>query len=124
MTATTRAAAPAMLYVAAILNHYADTLAKHKVYGVQGVVDYITADGYGYRYDEDNPLPVLSSRIGRIGCRLAGVTRTGRRTFETRSVPEAQGRDGDLLMDIANSIHLVMIGLDPVGCVELEVARP
>jgi hypothetical protein len=125
MTATaTRAAAPAMLYIGAILSHYADTLAEHKVYGIPGIIDYITADGYGYRYDENNPLSGLAARIGRTGSRLAGVRRINHRTIETREVSEERGRAGDLLMDIANSIHLVMTGLDAVGRVEKEVPRP
>jgi hypothetical protein len=114
-TTATRTAAPAMVCIAAVLREHEALLAKYGVHGVAGVLAYITADGYGYRYDEDNPLPLLARRIGRIGSRIAGVRRVNRRTVETHEVGEARMRDGILLQDIANTIDSLLTGGGVVG---------
>lgn len=113
----TRAAAPAMIRVAAVLREHEDFLMANKIFGIAGIVDYITADGYGYRYDADNPLPGLAARTGRTGSRLAGVRRVNRYTKDIREVCESRMRDGLLLQDIANSIDSLMTGGEPVGSI-------
>jgi hypothetical protein len=114
-TTATRAVAPAMARIAAVLREHEALLAKYGVHGIAGIVDYITADGYGYRYDADNPLPALAVRIGRIGSHVAGVRRVNRRTVQTCEVSEARMRDGMLLQDIANSIDSLLTDGEPVG---------
>lgn len=114
MTAT-RAASATMTRIADVLTEHEELLARYGVFGVAGIVAYITADGYGYRYDEDNPLPLLARRIGRIGSRLAGVRRVNRRTVETRDVSETRMRDGILLQDIANTVDSLLVGGGVVG---------
>lgn len=116
MTATTcRAASVTMTRIADVLAEHEELLAKYGVFGIAGVIAYITADGYGYRYDEDSPLPLLARRIGRIGSRVAGVRRVNRRTVETRDVSENRMRDGILLQDIANTLDSLLTGGGVVG---------
>lgn len=107
--------APAMIRIAAVLRDHEALLARYGAFGVAGVVAYITADGYGHRYDADNPLPSLAARIGRIGSRVAGVRRVNSRTVETREVGEDRMRDGILLQDIANTIDSLLVGGGVVG---------
>lgn len=111
----TRAAAPAMTRIVSVLRDHEELLAKYGVHGLAGVIAYITADGYGHRYDEDNPLPLLARRIGRIGSRVAGVRRVNRRAVETYEVSEGRMRDGILLQDIANTIDSLLAGGGIVG---------
>lgn len=118
MTATvTRETAPHMIRIAAVLREHEDFLMANKVYGIAGIVDYITRDGYGHRYDADNPLPILAVRIGRIGSRVAGVRRINRYTKDVRAVSEDRVREGNLLLDIANTIDSLLTGGEPVGAV-------
>lgn len=120
MNATaTRAAAPAMIRIAAVLREHEDFLMANKVFGIAGIVDYITRDGYGHRYDVDNPLPTLAVRIGRTGSRVAGVRRVNSYTKDVRAVSEDRMREGNLLLDIANSIDSLMTGGEPVGAVRV-----
>jgi hypothetical protein len=116
MNATaTRAASSTMIRIAAVLREHEALLAKYGVHGIVGVIAYITADGYGRRYDADSPLPALAVRIGRIGSHVAGVRRVNRRIVQTHEVSEARMRDGMLLQDIANTLDSLRMGGGPVG---------
>jgi hypothetical protein len=113
----TRETAPSMIRIAAVLTDHADFLTENKIFGIVGIVDYITAPGYGHRYDADSPLPALAARIGRTGSRTAGARRLDRRTVTIREVSEDRMRTGNLLLDISNSITSLMTGGEPVGAV-------
>jgi hypothetical protein len=113
----TRETAPHMIRIAAVLREHEELLAEHKIFGIAGIVDYITRDGYGHRYDADNPLPGLAVRIGRTGSRVAGIYRRNRRVTDVYEVGVERDRVGNLLMDIANSIDSLLTGGEPVGAV-------
>lgn len=108
---------PTMIRIADILTEHADFLAEHKIFGIPGIIGYITAPGYGHRYDADSPLPTLVGRIGRTGSRLGGIRRVNRNTRTMHSVSEDRSRSANLLMDIANSIDSLLTGGEPVGAV-------
>lgn len=112
-----RETAAHMIRIAAALREHEAFLTEHKIFGIAGIVDYITTPGYGHRYDADNPLPGLAARVGRTGSRLAGVRRVNRYTKDIREVCESRMRDGLLLQDIANSIDSLMTGGEPVGAI-------
>lgn len=116
MNATaTRETATVMIRIAAVLREHEDFLMANKIFGIAGIIDYITRDGYGHRYDADNPLPTLAVRIGRTGSRVAGVRRVNRYTKDVRAVSEDRVRDGNLLLDISNTIDSLLTGGEPVG---------